>query len=66
MRAQCKIKFDRPPRLKKLPEVLIISPELRNPDKQTQNRGLNKTSDRAKDWVEWTLEKPYSTSRIVC
>jgi hypothetical protein len=27
---QYKIKFDRPPRLKKLPEALIISPELRH------------------------------------
>jgi hypothetical protein len=33
MRAQCKINFDRPPRLKKLPEALIISPEL---DRQTE------------------------------
>ena len=30
MRAQYKINFDRPPRLKKLPEALIISPELRH------------------------------------
>jgi hypothetical protein len=30
MRAQHKINFDRPPRLKKLPEALIISPELRH------------------------------------
>jgi hypothetical protein len=29
-RAQYKINFDRPPRLKKLPEALIISPELRH------------------------------------
>ena len=30
MRAQCEVGFDRPPRLKKLPEALIISPELRH------------------------------------
>ena len=37
MRAQYKINFDRPPRLKKLPEALIISPELRHPtDRQTE------------------------------
>jgi hypothetical protein len=30
MRAQYKINFDRTPRLKKLPEALIISPELRH------------------------------------
>ena len=35
MRAQYKINFDRPPRLKKLPEALIISPELRHLYKQT-------------------------------
>jgi hypothetical protein len=33
MRAQYKIKFDRPPRLKKRPEALIISPEKRNPER---------------------------------
>jgi hypothetical protein len=33
MRAQYKIKFDRPPRLKKRPVALIISPEIRNPDR---------------------------------
>jgi hypothetical protein len=30
MRAQYKINFNRPPRLKQLPEALIISPELRH------------------------------------
>ena len=30
MRAQYKINVDRPPRLKKLPEALIISPELQH------------------------------------
>jgi hypothetical protein len=35
MRAQYKINFDRPPRLKKLAEALIISPELRHLYKQT-------------------------------
>jgi hypothetical protein len=43
MRAQYKIKFDRPPRLKKRPVALIISPEIRNPDRQTQNRDLDNT-----------------------
>jgi hypothetical protein len=33
MRAQYKIKFDRPLRLKKRPEALIISPEIRNQDR---------------------------------
>ena len=35
MRAQYKINFDCPPRLKKLPEALIISLELRHLYKQT-------------------------------
>ena len=42
-----KAKFARPPRLKKLPEALIISPELRHiyihTDRQTQNRELDNT-----------------------
>jgi hypothetical protein len=38
MRAQYKINFDRPPRLKKLPEALIISPELRHLYIQITNR----------------------------
>jgi hypothetical protein len=39
MQAQYKINFDRPPRLKKLPEALIISPELRHPtDRQTDRK----------------------------
>ena len=44
MRAQYKINFDRPPRLKKLPEALIISPELRHPtDRQKDtNRNLDR------------------------
>jgi hypothetical protein len=33
MRAQYKIKFDRHPRIKKRPEALITSPEIRNPDR---------------------------------
>jgi hypothetical protein len=44
---QDKIKFDRPPRLKKLPESLIISTELRHLYRQTQNRYLDNTA-RAK------------------
>jgi hypothetical protein len=44
IRVQYKVKFDRPPRLKKLPEALIISPELRQTsDRQTQNRDLDNT-----------------------
>ena len=44
MRAQYKINFDRPPHLKKLPEALIISPELRHPtDRQKDtNRNLDR------------------------
>ena len=33
MRAQYKIKFDRPPLLKKRPEALTTAPEIRNPDR---------------------------------
>ena len=44
---QYKIKFDRPPHLKKLPESLIISPELRHlyrqTDRRTQNRDIDNT-----------------------
>ena len=40
MRAQYKINFDRPPRLKKLPEALIISPELRHLYIHTYQRRL--------------------------
>ena len=41
MRAQYKINFDRPPRFKKLPEALIISPELRHLYKQTDTNSRN-------------------------
>ena len=50
MRAQYKIYFDRPPRLKKLPEVLIISPELRHlyihTYIQTDTENTNRNLDR--------------------
>jgi hypothetical protein len=54
MRAQYKINFDRPPRLKKLPEALIISPELRHlyihtyihTNKQTDTEDTNRNLDR--------------------
>jgi hypothetical protein len=50
MRAQYKINFDRPPRLKKLPEALIIFPELRHlyihTDRQTDTEDTNRNLDR--------------------
>ena len=57
MRAQYKINFDRPPRLKKLPEALIISPELRHPtDRQ-------KDTNRNLDRLYITLPKRLDTSK---
>ena len=49
--AEYKINFDRPPRLKKLPEALVISPELRHftyihTYKQTDTEDTNRNLDR--------------------
>jgi hypothetical protein len=46
MGAQYKINFDRPPRLKKLPEALIISPELRHLYIHTDTEDTNRNLDR--------------------
>ena len=60
MRAQYKINFDRPPRLKKLPEVLIISPELRHLYIQTY---IQTDQPRSQAlcvvlWLAWPLRGP--------
>ena len=60
MRAQYKINFDRPPRLKKLPEALIISPELRHLYIQTDR---HKFTNRNLDRLYITRPKRMDTSK---
>ena len=52
---QYKIKFDRPPHLKKLPEALIISPELRHLYRQAD------TKSRSRQYI--TRTKRLDTSK---
>ena len=63
MRAQYKINFDRPPRLKKLPEVLIISPELRHLYIQTYIQTDTENTNRNLDRLYITRPKRLDTSK---
>jgi hypothetical protein len=62
--------FARPPHLKKCPWSLIISPGKMDRKTEIHKSRSRQYIGRAKDWVEWTLEKPLwrnvRTSRIVC
>ena len=50
-----------PPSFIKLPEALIIFPEFRNPDKQTQNRDFDNTELVRKTGSSGLLEKPVNS-----
>ena len=63
MRAQYKINFDRPPRLKKLPEVLIISPELRHLYIHTYIQTDTENTNRNLDRLYITRPKRLDTSK---
>jgi hypothetical protein len=73
MRAQYKINFDRPPRLKKLPEALIFSPKLRHlyihTYKQTDTEDTNRNLDRlyiTRPKRLDTSKRRHAILRIVC